>query len=533
MQENILQEYEKVKDKLSEQEFLEEMERMKSSNEDVDFIDDFSAAQLVVQNHLGIDTSIFDNKEEEASSRMSDELKERFDKVKYQISEDEFFERIEKFREQEIENPFMTDTSLADMVVGELVTEEPEMVSEKPEFAIDTIDKLEANSRDVTVAGRVISISNPRSFKTRKGQNGQVQNVELKDNTGVIRAVFWTQNIRLLKEVKEGDIIQIKNVDIKEGYSGLEANLRPRSVLVHLEEDSSKYPAYEEEITKIADIEPETKVNIIARIIRIPTIRSYEKNGKEGKVASLELQDDSGQISYTLWNKNVELIEDLKLEDGDTVKILQAQARERPNRDGENEISLTHWDGRIIKGDYDVPEIQQEFLPIGDLSEQRDVSIIGVVSRLQDIRVFTRKTDNTEGKLRNFDVRDSTGEIRVTVWGDDTNIAINKGDFIKVIGGDVFDQFANTTVLGGDFLGSASTEYRDATVNNGYDVASLRSRICRVAACEYSDIGNIRIQKVQVLFMNSKEKKVADFYFIVYEMDGIWYMYELWSLKEF
>ena len=176
MQENILQEYEKVKDKLSEQEFLEEMERMKSSNEDVDFIDDFSAAQLVVQNHLGIDTSIFDNKEEEASSRMSDELKERFDKVKDQISEEEFFERIEKFREQEIENPFMTDTSLADMVVGELVTEEPEMVSEKPEFAIDTIDKLEANSRDVTVAGRVISISNPRSFKTRKGQNGQVQN---------------------------------------------------------------------------------------------------------------------------------------------------------------------------------------------------------------------------------------------------------------------------------------------------------------------------------------------------------------------
>ena len=424
MQENILQEYEKVKDKLSEQEFLEEMERMKSSNEDVDFIDDFSAAQLVVQNHLGIDTSIFDNKEEEASSRMSDELKERFDKVKYQISEDEFFERIEKFREQEIENPFMTDTSLADMVVGELVTEEPEMVSEKPEFAIDTIDKLEANSRDVTVAGRVISISNPRSFKTRKGQNGQVQNVELKDNTGVIRAVFWTQNIRLLKEVKEGDIIQIKNVDIKEGYS----------VLVHLEEDSSKYPAYEEEITKIADIEPETKVNIIARIIRIPTIRSYEKNGKEGKVASLELQDDSGQISYTLWNKNVELIEDLKLEDGDTVKILQAQARERPNRDGENEISLTHWDGRIIKGDYDVPEIQQEFLPIGDLSEQRDVS-----------RVFTRKTDNTEGKLRNFDVRDSTGEIRVTVWGDDTNIAINKGDFIKVIGGDVrFDEYTQS-----------------------------------------------------------------------------------------
>ena len=444
MQENILQEYEKVKDKLSEEEFKEEMERIKSSNEDVEFIDDFSAAQLVVQNHNGVE-SIFDNKVEESSSRMTEELQKRFDKVKDQISEEEFFERIEKFRQKEIENPFMTDESLADMVVGELVTEEVEVVSQKPEFAIDTIDKLEANSRDVTVAGRVVSISNPRSFKTRKGQAGQVQNVELKDNTGVIRAVFWTQNIKLLKNVKEGDIIQIKNVDIKEGYSGLEANLRPRSPLIHLEEDPSKYPAYEEEITKIADIEPDTKVNIIARIIRIPTIRSYEKNGKEGKVASLELQDDSGQISYTLWNKNVELINDLKLEDGDTVKILQAQARERPNRDGENEITLTHWDGRIIKGDYDVPEIQIDFLPIGDLSEQKDVSIIGVVSKLQDIRIFTRKTDNTEGKLRNFDVRDATDEIRVTVWGDDTNIPINKGDFIKIIGGDVrFDQYTQS-----------------------------------------------------------------------------------------
>ena len=445
MQEEIIQEYEKVKDKLSEEEFLEEIERIKAENGEVGFIDDFGAAQMVVQNHNGIDTTIFENQDNATSFSMTEDLQQRFDKVKDLISEEEFFSRMEKYKQQEIDNPFMTDVSLADMVVGELITEEPEVVSEKPEFAIDTIDKLEAGSKDVTIAGRVVSISNPRSFKTRKGQDGQVCNVELMDNTGKIRAVFWTQNIKLLKNVSEGNIIQIKNVDIKEGYTGLEANLRQRSTVVHLEEDITKYPAYEEEITKIADIEPETKVNIIARIIRIPTVRSYEKNGKEGKVASLELQDDSGQISYTLWNKNVELIDDLKLEDGDTIKILQAQARKRQNRDGDEEITLTHWDGRIIKGDYDVPEIQQEFSQIGDLSEQRDVSIIGIVSRLQDIRIFTRKTDNTEGKLRNFDVRDPTGEIRVTVWGDDTSLPINKGDIIKIIGGDVrYDEYTQS-----------------------------------------------------------------------------------------
>ena len=205
------------------------------------------------------------------------------------------------------------------------------------------------------------------------------------------------------------------------------------------------FPVYEETITDIADIEPETKVNIIARILRIPTIRSYEKNGKQGKVASLELQDKSGRITYTLWNKNVELIHDLKLEDGDTVKILAAQARERTNRDGQQEISLTHWDGRIIKGDFDVPEIEQEFSQIGDLAEQSDVAIKGVVIRLQDIRTFLRKSDNTEGRLRNFDVGDSTGSIRVTLWGDDTALPINKGDIVKIIGGNVrYDEYTES-----------------------------------------------------------------------------------------
>lgn len=445
MQERILQEYEKVKDKLSEEEFLEEIEKLKADNETIDFIDDFGAAQMVVQNYNGVDTSILEQVEETSANVMTDELKEKYDKVRDQISEEEFFQRMEKFRQQESENPFMTDDSLADMVVGELVTEEVEAITSEMDDDVKPIKDIEKGSRGTTIAGRVISISNPRSFKTRKGQSGEVCNLQLKDNTGEIRAVFWTQNMKLLKNVNEGDVIQIKDVDVKEGYTGLEANLRPRSSVVHIDDDPSRFPVYEENITNIVDIEPETKVNIIARIVRIPTIRTYEKNGKEGQVASLELQDGSGQISYTLWNKNVELIKDLGLEDGDTVKILQAQARSRPNRDGEDEISLTHWDGRIIKGDYDVPEFEQEFSPIGDLSEQRDVSIIGIVSKLQDIKVFTRKTDNTEGKLRNFDVRDTTGDIRVTVWGDDTSLPINKGDIIKIIGGDVrFDEYTES-----------------------------------------------------------------------------------------
>ena len=511
MQEEILQLYEKIKDQVSEEEFLEEIANMKEKNNDVGFIDDYEAAQLVVQNYEGVDTSIFskpsnddseempfevsagnEDSEEEDELTMTEELQESYDKVKDQITEGEFLEKIKEQKALNSDNPFMNIISLADLVVEEIKDkeEEVEVVSEKPEYSNKSIKDLEDGSKDTNVSGRVISISNKRSFKTRKGKEGEVCNVELQDNTGTMRCVFWTQNMTLLKKFNEGDIIQIKGVDIKEGYSGLEANLRPRSTVVHLEEDNSKYPVYEETITDIADIEPETKVNIIARILRIPTIRSYEKNGKQGKVASLELQDATGKITYTLWNKNVELIQDLKLEDGDTVKILAAQARERQNRDGQQEISLTHWDGRIIKGDYDVPEIEQEFSQIGDLSEQKDVSIKGVVIRLQDIRTFLRKKDNSEGRLRNFDVGDSTGSIRVTVWGDDTALPINKGDIIKIIGGDVrFDDYTESGYsMNTNFNTQITINPENLTVEELDEFESIREQLRPVPIGQIAEI---------------------------------------------
>ena len=106
-------------------------------------------------------------------------------------------------------------------------------------------------------------------------------------------------------------------------------------------------------------------------------------------------------------------------------------------------------------------------------------------------------------------------------------------DLGKAAGIDVFDQFAAATVISGTYMGDACREYRDVTVQNGYDAATFRSRICRVANCQYSDVGNVQIQRVQVLYKNAKVEKIADFYLTVYEIGGTWYMYEMWSTEGF
>ena len=444
MEKEILEQYNKVKDILSKEEFLEEMEEIRPEFEDLPFMNDIDIAKEVVKNHIGVSEISKSEESEETDSSfeevvMTDELLEKYNQIKEFISEDEFLEEMNKLKKENSEVSFMNEETFADQIIGRYVEKENKILTDGEEYSSDNIGLLEDGDKDKSFVGIVTTISNPRSFKTRKGNSGKVCNVDVEDKTGKIRVVLWTENIKHLKNISEGDIVHVGGVDIKDGYSGLEATMRPRSVFEKaIDADPNDYPTYTEEITPIKDVEADTKVNVIARITRIPPVRSYNKNGKDGKVASLELQDASGTISYTLWNNNVDLIESLDLHDGDTVKILQAQVRER-----NDEKSLSHWDGRIIKGDYDVPDFVHEISKIGDLDDgDSDVSIIGVVTKIQDIRKFIRKSDQSEGQLRNFNITDDTGSIRVTLWGDSAGMDINKRDIVKLIGGNVvYDEY--------------------------------------------------------------------------------------------
>lgn len=447
MEKEILEQYNKVKDLLSEDEFLAEMDVVRSDFEDLPFMDEVDVAKEVVKNHNRADEiTESENSGEENNDDasfeevvMTDELMEKYNQIKDFISQDEFLVEMNKLKKENSEVSFMNEETFADQIIGRYIENDNEILTEREEYSSDDIALLENGDKDKSFTGVVKSISNPRSFKTRKGNSGQVCNVDVEDKTGKIRVVLWTENIKKLKNISEGDIVRVGGVDIKDGYSGLEATMRPRSLFEKATDvNPDDYPTYTEEITPIADVEADTKVNIIARITRIPPVRSYNKNGKDGKVASLELQDASGTISYTLWNNNVDLIKSLDLNDGDTVKILQAQVRER-----NDEKSLSHWDGRIIKGEFEVPDFQHEISKIDELDDgDSDIEIIGVVTKIQDVRKFVRKSDKSEGQLRNFHITDDTGSIRVTLWGDSADLDINKGDIVKVIGGNVvYDEY--------------------------------------------------------------------------------------------
>lgn len=383
---------------------------------------------------------------------MNEKIYEHYEKVKDKISQEDFLKKFNQLKEEYADMEFMDDSSILDMVVGSIVDQKVEPEVQNIEGSVSKIANVEPGNHNISVVGRIMAISNPKLFTSRKGKDGKLCNLQLADNTEEVRVVLWTENIKLLKYVDEGDIVLINDVECKEGYrGGKELHMKPRSQMKTITEehedypsDISSFPVYRENFINIEDIAPDETVSIIGRLVRVPSIRSYESNGKKGKVTSLEIQDATGKISYTLWNKDVKLINMLDLSEGDIVKILNEQARER-----NGEVSLSHWDGRIAKVDpnddkYDIPEFEEEIFKIQDADEIKDVTLLGVVTKVLDTITFNRQ-DGGEGYVKSLEISDDTGSIRITLWGDDTKLEISKGDILKIIGGNIeYDDYADS-----------------------------------------------------------------------------------------
>lgn len=93
-------------------------------------------------------------------------------------------------------------------------------------------------------------------------------------------------------------------------------------------------------------------------------------------------------------------------------------------------------------------------------------------------------------------------------------------------GVDIYEQYREAMKINASLVGTADAGYKDCTIENGYDPAFVKSRISHVTGIDYSDIGQIRSQKITACFTNQVDTANTDFKFIVYEVGGTWYLLE-------
>lgn len=414
------------------------------------------------------------------TSENEEYYKDRYQEVKDKVEYKDFLNDIEEITLENSDSPFITTEQIVNMAVEKYAGREN--IQQTHTNQVQKISSLVEGNGNISIQGRLLSISNIKTFTTKKGREGKVANLTVEDSSGKIRVVMWTDNMKYMNRIQEGDIVKINNLEVRKGYTDdLEVQMRNNSsIQVMPEEVDPELPKYKETITNLEDIVEDGEYNVIVRITKVATLREIQKEDRTLKIITINVMDATGEMEFTLWNKDTDLVETLELKENDTIKIIKARAQQR-----NGVFSLSNsWNGRIVKGDYDLPEYKQEIFKIGDATEKENVTILGILTKIYDTITF-QKNDGSEGKVRSIEVTDDTGSIRVTLWNKETEIAMNKGDFIKIEGGNMeFDDYSGNSYR-------YNTGWNAAIVLNPDMDDELREKLTAINKFEITKISDV------------------------------------------
>ena len=140
-------------------------------------------------------------------------------------------EEIDKKIEQKISslNDLISRQGAAHIVANQLGIK----VMEMPSDSVTKVSEIPVGVNSVNSAVKVISMYGVREFN-KQGRSGKVANFLSGDETGSIRVVVWDEN--LIKEiengdVKEGDILKIRNAYSKDNNGYKELHLGSKSII--------------------------------------------------------------------------------------------------------------------------------------------------------------------------------------------------------------------------------------------------------------------------------------------------------------
>jgi len=213
--------------------------------------------------------------------------------------------------------------------------------------------------------------------------------------------------------------------------------------------------------TPIDSITPyQNKWQIKARVTSKSDIRTWNNAKGSGKLFSLDLMDESGEIRATAFKEQCDMYYDM-IQVGKVYLISNCQVKAANKQFSKlrNDYELTFKDNVIVQpcdeDTSDVPTIIYNFMSIQDLaSQQKDaiVDIIGICKSTDEMKEFTSRAGKEMVKRDVIIVDKSAHEVSLTLWGN-TARNFDGGNFpVLAVKGARVSDFNGITLSGGDLL---------------------------------------------------------------------------------
>lgn len=184
------------------------------------------------------------------------------------------------------------------------------------------------------------------------------------------------------------------------------------------------------------------KWTIKARCTSKGNIKNWHNRNGEGKLFSVNLLDDSGEIRATGFNDTCDMYYDL-FQEGDVYYIsspCRVQIAKKQFTNLNNDYELTFEKGTLVEkvsrtlglskhglislqaeDQSDVPQIRFNFITLGDLQSVEKDTTIDVIGMLRDIGETSEIVSKTTSKpytKRELTLVDTSGfSVRLTIWG--------------------------------------------------------------------------------------------------------------------
>lgn len=168
------------------------------------------------------------------------------------------------------------------------------------------------------------------------------------------------------------------------------------------------------------------KWTIRARVTSKSDIRTWHKQSGEGKLFSVNLLDDSGEIKATGFNDQCDALYD-QLQEGSVYYIsapCRVQLAKKQFTNLPNDYELTFERDTVVEKAEDqdsVPQMRFNFTTIGDLQTveaNTSIDVIGVLKDVGETSQIVSKTTSKPYDKRELTLVDESGySVRLTVWG--------------------------------------------------------------------------------------------------------------------